>query len=84
MTKYGIYDAKMIDCKNDIVCTFAIEIVEDMMPQFTVEAYLVKGIDSIANGFVKIMTANLGPNHVSQSLSNTIFMPNMLYLFSSQ
>lgn len=65
MTKYGMYDAKLIDCQGQIVCTFGLDIVEDMMPQFTVEAYFVRGKDSIVKGEVNIVTANLGSNHVS-------------------
>lgn len=64
VTKYGIYNAKIIDCKKEIVCSFSLEIVEEMMPQFRIEAYFVKDKDSIATGIVQIVTANLGPNHV--------------------
>ncbi|KAL7011351.1 hypothetical protein ACKWTF_014234 [Chironomus riparius] len=75
MSKYGMQDAKLIDCKLQIVCTFELEVVEDMMPQFTVDAYFVKGKDLVAHGSVDIRTADLGPNHLKMKLSSRKVKP---------
>ncbi|XP_070504802.1 CD109 antigen-like [Chironomus tepperi] len=70
-SKYGMNDAKLIDCKEQIICTFELNIVEDMMPQFRVDAYFVKSKTSVAYGSANIKTANLGPNHLKMSLSSS-------------
>ena len=65
MTKYGNVDTRMINCQNQIVCSFEIGVVEEMIPKFSLEVYHVRHIDAVDYGTVEISTRNIGENYVS-------------------
>jgi hypothetical protein len=65
MTKYGNIDTRIIDCRNEIVCSFSVDIVEEVIPKFTIEIYHVRNKDAVDYGSVEISTGNIGKNYVS-------------------
>ncbi|XP_070504783.1 thioester-containing protein 1 allele R1-like [Chironomus tepperi] len=69
MTKYGNIDTRMIECKDKIVCSFQIGVVEEMIPKFTLEVYYVRHMDAVDYGTVEINTGNIGENYLKMNLS---------------
>ncbi|CAG9810246.1 unnamed protein product [Chironomus riparius] len=72
MTKYGNVDTRMINCQNQIVCSFEIVVVEEMIPKFTLEVYHVRHIDAVDYGTVEISTRNIGENYLKMKLSHNV------------
>lgn len=68
MTKYGNTDTRIIDCRNEIVCSFSVDITDKMIPKFSVEVYHVINKNAVDYGSVEISTESTGKNYVSSKI----------------